>query len=120
MKHLFFTLVAATLLAPAAANAAGNFGDAIGNLGNAGRKAGTQEADVANVAGALINTALSFVGIIFMALVVYAGYLWMTARGEEEQVGKARKILTSTMIGLVITLGAYAITAVITARFGSL
>jgi len=42
---------------------------------------------------------------------VYAGYLWMTARGESDQVDKAKKIIVQSIIGLVITVGAYSITA---------
>ena len=34
--------------------------------------------------------------------------------GEEEQVKKAQKIIVTTMIGIVIILGAYAITKLIT------
>ena len=50
-------------------------------------------------------------GVIFLVLMVYAGYLWMTARGTEEQIEKAKKIIMAAMIGLIITLGAYSITA---------
>ncbi|MFH0857295.1 MAG: hypothetical protein V1848_00935 [Candidatus Magasanikbacteria bacterium] len=72
---------------------------------------------VQSITGTVINTALSMVGIIFLVLMVYAGYLWMTARGEESQVEKAKKIVYSSMIGLGLTLGAYAITVLITSRF---
>ena len=51
---------------------------------------------------------------------VYAGYLWMTARENEEQATKAKTIIRTTLIGLVITLSAYAITYLITAQLGSI
>lgn len=119
MKY-FYSLLATILLLPQSALAKGKLGDAVGNLRQSGKRAGTSETDIAAVTGSFINTALSFVGIIFMALVVYAGYLWMTARGEEDQVGKARKILISALVGIVIVLGAYAITAIVTTRFAAL
>lgn len=61
--------------------------------------------------GSIIGTLLSFLGVIFMALVLYGGILWMTARGNESQVDKAKELLVNAIIGLIIVLAAYAITA---------
>lgn len=85
--------------------------------GSVAGKAGVTEKNIENVVGTGINAALSLVGLIFLILMVYAGYLWMTARGEEETIKKAQKIIISTIIGLVITLSAYAITTFVTGRF---
>lgn len=118
--RLFYILsLAASFVFAAPTYAVGNLGDAAGNLGAAGRQAGTNEGDISTIAGTGINIALSLVGIIFMVLMVYAGYLWMTARGESEQVEKARRIIIAAVIGLVIVMSAYAITALITGRFSS-
>lgn len=97
--------------------AKGNLGDAVGNLGTSGEKAGTQETQLQNVVGTAINTALTLVGLIFLVLMVYAGYLWMTARGEEGQVEKAQKIITAAIIGLVVVMSAAGITKLVTSRF---
>ncbi len=86
-------------------------------LSTVASKAGVTEKKIENVVGTGINAALSLVGLIFLILMVYAGYLWMTARGEEETIKKSQKIIISTIIGLVITLSAYAITKFITGRF---
>ncbi|PIR76537.1 MAG: hypothetical protein COU32_01585 [Candidatus Magasanikbacteria bacterium CG10_big_fil_rev_8_21_14_0_10_42_10] len=84
---------------------------------NAATKAGyaenTTDTTFAETLGVVVQTALSFVGIIFLSLMVYAGFLWMTARGETDQVDKAKKIIIQSMIGLIITVGAYSITAFI-------
>jgi hypothetical protein len=48
-----------------------------------------------------------------MILIVYAGFLWMTARGNEQTVEKAQTIIRSSVIGLIIVLGAYSITSFI-------
>ena len=45
---------------------------------------------------------------------VYAGYLWMTARGEEEKITKAQNIIKGTIIGLIVVMSAYAITYFVT------
>ena len=57
----------------------------------------------------VIRTALSLVGVIFLVLMIYAGYLWMTASGNEEQVTKAKSLITASIIGLIIVVSAYAI-----------
>lgn len=77
----------------------------------AGYASGTNDTTFAETLGVVVKTALSFVGIIFLSLMVYAGYLWMTARGESDQVDKAKKIIVQSIIGLIITVGAYSITA---------
>jgi len=69
----------------------------------------TEESGVSNIAGAVIQAALALIGVIFLALMLYAGYHWMTARGEEEKVEKAKDTITRAIIGLIIVVGAYAI-----------
>ncbi len=71
--------------------------------------------DIGVISGRIINTALSLVGLIFLILMVYAGYLWMTARGEEAEITKAQNIIKSSVIGLIIVMSAYAITYFVTA-----
>lgn len=58
----------------------------------------------------VIQVFLSLLGIIFVILLVYGGYLWMNARGNEEQVKKAKDTIRMAIIGLVIVTSAYAIT----------
>ena len=65
--------------------------------------------DVTNIVGNFITGFLALLGIIFIVLIILAGYNWMTAAGDEEKVNKAKDTLTRAIIGLVITVGAYAI-----------
>jgi hypothetical protein len=58
----------------------------------------------------IIKIVLSFLGLIFFVLILYAGFLWMTAAGNDEKISKAKNIMTSAVIGLVIVLSAYLIT----------
>lgn len=53
---------------------------------------------------AIINNLLTFLAVIFFMLFMYAGWLWMTARGNEEQVAKSKKMLQEIIIGLLIIL----------------
>ena len=68
------------------------------------------------IAGAIITSAVSLMGVIFLGLALYAGYGWMTARGNEEAVEKAKNTLTNAIIGLVVVLAAYAISYFIVSR----
>lgn len=63
--------------------------------------------------GTLIRTALGFLGVICLLLVLWAGWLWMTAGGDDKAVGKAKTIMQNAVIGLVIILSAYAISSFI-------
>jgi hypothetical protein len=63
------------------------------------------------IVGFVINIVLSLLGVAFLILMIYAGIIWMNARGEEKEVEKAKDIIRNSIIGLVIVLGAYAITA---------
>ncbi|MFH1030015.1 MAG: hypothetical protein V1770_02020 [bacterium] len=57
----------------------------------------------------IVKDILSLLGVVFVILSVYAGYLWMTAGGNDEQVSKAKALIRDAIIGLIITLSAYAI-----------
>ena len=64
----------------------------------------------------IIEVALSFLGVIFLILTIYGGFLWMTAAGNEEKVSKAKKILTAAIIGLIIVISAYAISTLVMSK----
>ena len=57
----------------------------------------------------IINVVLSFLGVIFLVLMVYGGILWMIAQGNEKNVDQAKNIITDAIIGLIIVASAYAI-----------
>ena len=60
-------------------------------------------------AGQFISIILGLLGIIFICLLVYAGFNWMTAAGDSDDVKKAKLTIRTSVIGLVITISAYAI-----------
>lgn len=68
------------------------------------------EAVVVNVAEAV----LGLLSLIAVGLVLYAGFLWMTAAGDEDKVDKAKKIMRNSLIGLLILLSAIGVTNYIT------
>lgn len=65
---------------------------------------------VPEIVGNIIGSALSMIGVIFFILMVYGGFLWMTARGDEPTVKKAKETIIAAVIGLIIVMGSFAIT----------
>lgn len=58
----------------------------------------------------IINYLLGFLGIVFIALIIYGGLVWMTSLGNDQKIEQARKILGNAAIGLAIVLASYAVT----------
>jgi len=79
---------------------------------------GPQAEDVAlpTLIARIINIFLGFLGIIFVIIIIYAGFVWMTAGGNEDKVSQARKWITNSVIGIIIILAAYAITNFVVSR----
>lgn len=85
----------------------------LANLNKPAQLAGFETGGPANLAeqiGLYINVLLGFLGIIALVLVIYAGFLWMTAAGNEEKVTTAKNILKQAIIGIIIISLAFAIT----------
>lgn len=64
--------------------------------------------------GLAIGVALSLVGIFFLVLIIYAGYTWMLARGNAQEVEKAKSTIINAVLGLLIISIAYAVTVFLT------
>jgi|GEM_PF-3444174 len=56
-----------------------------------------------------IKFVLALLGMVMMVIVIYAGFLWMTAGGADEKILTAKKYLKNGLIGLVLIFAAYAI-----------
>lgn len=100
--------------ADARAQPKGFFVDIVNRIDMSGILPGSNR-DPEAALGGLISGLLAFLGVIFMALIIYGGFLWMTARGAEDQIGKAKKIITSATIGLAVVLTAYLISLIVVA-----
>lgn len=61
------------------------------------------------VIAGIINIALGFLGIIAVVIILLGGFKWMTAGGNEEKTGEARKLIFAGIIGLIIILAAWGI-----------
>ena len=63
--------------------------------------------------GQVVGAVLFLIGGIFLVLMIYGGVLWMTAAGNDQQVAKAKLVLTAAVIGTVIVFASYALTSYI-------
>lgn len=77
------------------------------------------DSELMSMISTIIRAALSFLGVIFLILMIYGGYLWMTAGGNEQQVEKAKSLITAAIIGLIIVVSAYAISYFVIAKLGA-
>ncbi|MFA5128279.1 MAG: LamG-like jellyroll fold domain-containing protein [Patescibacteria group bacterium] len=74
-----------------------------------GEETGLSNTDIRLTIARIIRVALGLLGIVALVLILYGGFVWMTAGGDEEKIQKAKKILVNAVIGLIIILSAYAI-----------
>ncbi len=72
-----------------------------------GRQSG--EGQLKSTIARIINIALGFLGIVAVILIMYSGFIWMTAEGNEEKVARAKMIMRNAAIGLVIILLSWSI-----------
>jgi len=72
--------------------------------------AGYRGEKIEDIVGTVINAFLSVIGVIFLIYLVYGGYLWIISQGEKDTIDKAKSVLKTSLIGLIIVLAAYAIT----------
>ena len=79
----------------------------------------TNAGSLPQIVGNAISVVLGLLGIVFVVLVVYAGFLYLTSNGEETNVKKAKKLLTQAVIGLIIIVSAYAISGYVIAALAT-
>ena len=84
-------------------------GEITGQMDVAGATSGLSAQDPRLTVARFINVFLGILGTIFIAYIVYAGYLWMTAGGEEEKTTQSKTHIRNAIIGLVIILLAFSI-----------
>lgn len=108
MNHLFtkiMAVVGAYLILPTVVFAQGGL-EATGEASGLS----TYGSDVIDVAGNILAAALSLAGVIFFIMMVYGGFKWMLARGNDDEVQKAIKTIWAAVTGILVIFASYAIT----------
>jgi hypothetical protein len=60
-----------------------------------------------------VLTLLTFAGAIAVVFLMIGGFQYVSSRGNEEAMEKAKKTVTSAIIGIVIIVMAYAIVSIV-------
>jgi hypothetical protein len=101
------TLVATGLTAPVAIFAQQ---EALGRAKNlAGGSGLNTETDAVSIIGVIINAALGILGVVMVLLIIYAGYMYLTAQGDDDRVADAKKLIRNAVIGMIIIMLSYVI-----------
>ena len=74
-----------------------------------GSQVGLGNADLKETVLNIIRLVLGLMTLIAVVLIIYGGFVWLTAAGNEENVEKAKKIISAAVIGLIVILLAWAI-----------
>lgn len=61
----------------------------------------------------LVNFFLGIISVVCLLFLVFNGYRYALARGEDNQISQAKKGITYAIIGLIVVLAAYTIVATI-------
>jgi hypothetical protein len=113
IKNLIIVFsLAAILVMPYYVLAASQALDNLQNVGERGNNPSyqtTNEYTMSYIVGLVIQAFLSLLGVMFLSYMLYAGFNWMSAQGDEEKVTKAKETIQRAIIGLIVTIAAYAI-----------
>ena len=69
--------------------------------------------------GSVINVVYGLIGIVAVVFVIIGGFKYMTSQGEPARVQQAKNTIMFSLIGLIVTLSAFAITSFILTALGS-
>ncbi len=100
----FFILL---ILLPSSVSAAGT----VPTLNGVVQGTGLPMVNLTVILLSILRIFFGFLGVIAVALLIYAGFIWMTAQGDPAKVTKAKQIIYNTIIGLIIIFSAFAITS---------
>ncbi len=70
----------------------------------------TGKTDIYSLLGTAVKGFLAALSIVFFFLITYAGLMWMKARGNQDEVTRAKTMVEEAIIGLVVSASAYALT----------
>jgi cytochrome bd-type quinol oxidase subunit 2 len=92
-----------------------------GGLGEIGSQAygeagGAPQKNLQSIVASVIKVFLSLLGIIFVVLLIFAGFKYMTSAGDEEKIKEAVSQIRNSIIGILIVVAAYSITYFVTVK----
>ncbi|MFW6143694.1 MAG: pilin [Patescibacteria group bacterium] len=79
---------------------------------------GRQETALGSFIGNVVNAVFVVGGLLLFGYLIFGGFKFMTAGGDEEAIEKAKTMLTNAIIGLIIIATAYFITMILQTILG--
>ncbi|PIS04870.1 MAG: hypothetical protein COT81_04415 [Candidatus Buchananbacteria bacterium CG10_big_fil_rev_8_21_14_0_10_42_9] len=61
------------------------------------------------------NGLIAIMALLFTVIIIYGGWLWMTAQGNEEQVTHAKNLIITAFIGFIVIFSARLIATLVIA-----
>ena len=77
------------------------------------------ETDAKVKVGKILNVVYGLIGVVAVVFVIIGGFKYMTSQGEPGRVQQAKNTIMYALIGLIITVSAFAITAFILQALGA-
>lgn len=74
--------------------------------------------DIGKLLSSFIQIAIIAAGILVFVYLAYGGIRYITSGGDKEAVAGAKSVITTAVIGLLLVVSAFAITAIIEKVFG--
>jgi hypothetical protein len=116
IKKILLTLIIAIsfVIVPFITNATSVKSNITGSLNTAAKEAQydtskSGDAALVSLIGGFIKIILGILGIALLGYLMYGGFIWMTAGGEPRDIEKAKDIIKSAIIGIVIISSSYII-----------
>ena len=108
---LIMLIFGSLMIVPAQASVVDDISGSLTNFEKAATGTTTEQepTKALTIAGLIINIILSVLGIVFIAYLLYGGFLWMTAAGNQEELDKAKRIITNSIIAVIVIMSTYAI-----------
>jgi len=75
--------------------------------------------DVVDLVEAIAGWFQVIVLAIAVVMIIYAGFTWMTAGGDDEKLGSARQTFIYALVGIAVVLVAYGLVKLMTTLVGS-
>lgn len=114
-KYSRLTLLATTgfalFLLPSlvmAANPSLSFDPLWGGYGNL-NDTGLGTTDPVVIVAQIVNVFLRLLGLLSVLFMLYGGWIWIWARGNDEEITRAKDIIRGSIIGLIVILSSYGI-----------
>lgn len=79
-----------------------------------GSQIGLGNADLKKTVLNIVQLVLGLMTLIAVVLVIYGGFVWLTSAGNEDNIEKAKRIISAAVVGLIIILLAWAVVIFVT------